>query len=151
MRVLSKDVRITFVVSEKIGGVKWPVCLGPQAFIDRIKEKYGSEKINKEISSSRELLPGKKRIVDEVCRFYGVTSIDMMKKQRGKRNEARNAAIYLTRKLRLDTYREIGEQYGIDNDRTVRSAFVRTKKTLAENRDLARKMEKLQDAIKKNQ
>ena len=39
----------------------------------------------------------------------------------------------------------------IDNDRTVRSAFVRMKKTLAENRDLVRKMEKLQDAIKKSQ
>jgi putative transposase len=138
-------------VSKKIGGVKWPVCLGPQAFIDRIKEKYGSGKLNKEIPSSRELLPGKKRIIDEVCRFYGVKSTDMIKKQRGKRNEARNAAIYLTRKLRLDTYREIGEQYGIDNDRTVRSVFVRMKKTSTENRDLARKMEKLQDIIIKNQ
>lgn len=138
-------------VSKKIGGVKWPMSLGPQAFIDRIKEKYGSGKINKEIPSSRELLPGKKRIIDEVSRFYGVKSTDMIKKQRGKRNEARNAAIYLTRKLRLDTYREIGEQYGIDNDRTVRSVFVRMKKSLTENRDLASKMEKLQDIIKKDQ
>ena len=138
-------------VSQKISGVKWPVCLGPQAFIDRIKEKYGSRKINKETPSSRELLPGYKRIIDEVCRFYGVKSIDMIKKQRGQRNEARSAAIYLTRKLRLDTYREIGEQYGIDNDRTVRSEFVRMKKTVTENRDIASKMEKLQDLIKRNQ
>jgi len=138
-------------VSQKISGVKWPVCLGPQAFIDRIKEKYGSGKINKEIPSSRELLPDKKRIIREVCRFYDVNSSDMIKKQRGKRNEARNAAIYLTRKLRLDTYKEIGERYGIDNDRTVRSVFVRMKKTLIENRELAGKMEKLQDIIRKNQ
>jgi len=138
-------------VSQKISGVKWPVCLGPQAFIDRIKEKYGSGKINKEIPSSRELLPDKKRIIREVCRFYDVNSSDMIKKQRGKRNEARNAAIYLTRKLRLDTYKEIGERYGIDNDRTVRSVFVRMKKTLIENRELASKMEKLQDIIRKNQ
>jgi chromosomal replication initiation ATPase DnaA len=96
-------------------------------------------------------LPGKKRIIDEVCRFYGVKPAAMIKKQRGKRNEARNAAIYLTRKLRLDTYREIGEQYGIDNDRTVRSVFVRMKKTLSENRDLASNMEKMQDSINKNQ
>ncbi len=138
-------------VSQKISGVKWPVCLGSQAFIDRIKEKYGSGKINKEIPSSRELLPGKKRILKEVCRFYGVKSTDMIKKQRGQKNEARNAAIYLTRKLRLDTYKEIGEQYGIDNDRTVRSVFVRMKKTLTENRELSNKMEKLQDLIKRNQ
>ncbi len=50
-------------VSEQISGVKWPVCLGPQAFIDQIKEKYGSGKINKEIPSSHELLPGKKRLL----------------------------------------------------------------------------------------
>jgi hypothetical protein len=138
-------------VSQKISGVKWPVCLGSQLFIDRIKEKYGSGKINKEIPSSRELLPDKKRIIDEVCRFYGVKDTDMIKKRRGRRNEARNAAIYLTRKLRLDTFREIGEQYGIDNDRTVRSVFVRMRKTLTEDKDLARKMEKLQDLIIKSQ
>jgi len=127
------------------------VCLGPQAFIDRIKGKYGSGKINKEIPSNRERLPGKKRIIDEVCRFYSVKASDLIKKQGGKRNEARNVAIYLTRKLRLDTYREIGEQYGVDNDRTVRSVFVRMKKTLIENRDLSGKIDKLQDVIKKNQ
>jgi REP element-mobilizing transposase RayT len=138
-------------VSHKISSVKWPVCLGPQTFIDRIKEKFGSGKINREIPSSRELLPDKRRIIDEVCRFYGVKPTDMINKQRGKKNEARNVAIYLTRKLCLTTYNEIGEQYGINNDRTVRSVFVRMKKTLAENRDLAGKIEKLQDLTIKNQ
>ena len=47
-------------VSQKISGVRWPVCLGPQTFIDRIKEKYGSGIINKEIPSSRELFRIKK-------------------------------------------------------------------------------------------
>jgi hypothetical protein len=59
-------------VSKKISGVKWNVCLGPQGFIDRIKEKCGSGKINTEIPSSRELLPDQKRIADAVCRFYNV-------------------------------------------------------------------------------
>ena len=138
-------------VGKKISGVKWPVCLGPQEFIDRIKEKYGSEKINKEIPSSRELLPDTNRIIDEVCRFYGVKDTEIIKKRRGKRNEARNAAIYLTRKLRLDTFKKIGDQYEIDNDRTVRSVFERMSKRLIADRDLARKMEKLQDLIKKSQ
>jgi len=138
-------------VSKKLSGVKWPVCLGPQAFIDRIKEKYGSGKINREIPSSRELLPDAKRILDEVCRFYGMTVSEIIKTQRGRRNEARNAAIYLTRKLRLDTFKNIGEQYGIDNDRTVRSVFERMKKRLTEDRDLALQMEKLKDSIKKSQ
>ena len=52
--------------------------------------------------------------------------------------------------MRLDTYKEIGDQYGIDNDRTVKSVFVRMKKTLAEDKKTARKMEKLQDVIIKS-
>jgi putative transposase len=68
-------------VSQKISGKKWPVCIGPQAFIDRIKEKYGS---NKEIPSSRELLPEIKRILDKVCRSYGVEDTEIFKMQRGK-------------------------------------------------------------------
>ena len=138
-------------VSKKITGVKWPVCLGPQEFIDRIKEKYGSEKINKEIPSSRELLPDRERIINEVCRFYGVKDIELMKVRRGRRNAARNAAIYLTRKLRLDTFKEIGKQYKIDNDRTVRSVVERMKKRLSTDRDLVRAIEELEDSIKKSQ
>ena len=122
----------------------WPVCLGPQAFIDRIKELYSSGEIDREIPSSRELLTDRKRIIDVVCRSYGVKYSEILKTCRGKRNAARNAAIYLTRKLRLDTYKEIGDQYGIDNDRTVRSVFVHMNKT-------ARKMEKLRDVIIKSQ
>jgi REP element-mobilizing transposase RayT len=137
--------------SQIISGRKWPVCVGPQAFIDRIKEKYGSGKIDKEISASRELLPDSKRILDEVCGYYGVKDTEIIKKRRGRRNEARSVAIYLTRKLRMDTFKVIGEQYGIDNDRTVRSVFARMKKRLIEDIDLARRIEKLQDSIKKNQ
>ena len=55
------------------------------------------------------------------------------------------------RKLRLDTFKEIGDQYKIDNDRTVISVFERMSKRLIADRDLARKMEKLQNLIKKSQ
>jgi REP element-mobilizing transposase RayT len=138
-------------VGQKISGVKWPVCIGPQAFIDRIKEKYGSKKINRETPSSRELLPDAKCIVEAVCRFYGVENDEITKKRRGKKNEARNVAIYLTRKLRLDTFREIGEQYGIDNDRTVRSVCVRMTKSLREDKGLAEKIKMLKVVLKKSQ
>ena len=76
---------------------------------------------------------------------------EIIKKRRGKTNEARNAAIYLTRKLRLDTFREIGDQYGIDNDRTVRSVVERMKKRLIADRDLDRKMVELQELVKRRQ
>jgi hypothetical protein len=88
-------------VSKKVSGIKWPVCIGSQAFIDRIKEKYGYKKINREIPSSRELLPDAKRIVGVVSQFYGVGKGEIINKRRGRKNEARNVAIYLTRKIPL--------------------------------------------------
>ena len=54
--------------------------------------------------------------------------------RRGKMNEARNVAIYLTRKLRRDTLKEIGNQFDIDNDGTVSSVMERIKKRFAEDR-----------------
>ena len=135
-------------LSKAIGGVKWPVCLGSQEFIDRIKEKYGVKKIHREIPSSRELLPDTKRIVEAVCKFYGVSHIEIMKTYRGRINEARNASVYLTRRLRMDTFKRIGEQYGIENDRTVRSVCERMKNRLRKDRDLRLKMEKIKDLIK---
>jgi len=77
--------------------------------------------MNMEIRSSLELLPDAKRISDVVCRFYGVENDEITKKRCGRKNEARSAAIYLAGKLSLDTYKKISDQYGIDNDRTVRS------------------------------
>ena len=122
-------------VSEKISGKKWPVCLGPQAFIDRIKETYGAEKINRDVPSSRELLPDKQRILEVVCKSYDIAASDILKMRRGKMNEARNAAIYLTRRLRRDTLKEIGTQFGIDS--TVSSVMERMKKKLAGERKFA--------------
>ena len=87
-------------ISQKIGGMKWPVCFGSQAFVDRIKKKYGAGKLDKEVPSSRELLPNVTLIIETVCSFFDVSDSKIFKSRRGKTNEARNAAIYLTRKLR---------------------------------------------------
>ena len=137
-------------VSEKVDGIKWPVCLGPQAFIDRIKETYGSQKINKDIPSSRELLPDTKRILEMVCKSYDVGVADFFKKRRGKINEARDVAIYLTRKLRRDTLKEIGEQFEIFNESTVSSVIERMKKKLAGDRKFALRLDQLAESIVKS-
>jgi hypothetical protein len=86
-------------VSETINGTRWPVCFGPQPFIARIKERYGKEKINRDVPSSRELLPDKNRILESVCKLYDTTVPEVIKMHRGKMNEAWNVAIYLSRKL----------------------------------------------------
>ncbi len=137
-------------VSEKVSGKKWPVCLGPQSFIDRIKETYGADTINRDVPSSRELLPDKQRILEVVCKSYDISASDILKMRRGKMKEARNAAIYLTRRLRRDTLKEIGAQFGIDNDSTVSSVMERMKKRLAEDRKLSLQLDKIAESIAKS-
>jgi len=138
-------------ISQKIGGVKWPVCFGSQAFVDRIKEKYGAGKLDKEVPSSRELLPNVTLIIETVCSFFDVSDSEIFKSRRGKTNEARNAAIYLTRKLRRDTLKDIGARFEIHNERTVRSVVERMRIQLRKDRDLVRQLDKLTEFINKGQ
>jgi REP element-mobilizing transposase RayT len=138
-------------VSQTISRVKWPVCLGSQAFVDRIKERYGAGKLNKEVPSSRELTPDTDLIIESVCRYYNVSQSEMFKSQRGKTNQARNAAIYLTRKLRKDTLKEVGARFEIQNERTVRSVVERMRTQLAKDHRLVREMEKLTGMVQKGQ
>ena len=138
-------------ISQKIGGVKWPVCFGSQAFVDRIKEKYGAGKLDKEVPSSRELLPNVTLIIETVCSFFDVSNFEIFKSRRGKTNEARNAAIYLTRKLRRDTLKDIGARFEIHNERTVRSVVERMRIQLRKDRDLVRQLDKLTELINKSQ
>ena len=138
-------------VSKKISGKKWPVCLGPKSFIDRIKGTYGSQKISKEMPSGRELLPDTNRILEIVCASYETTVSDILKKRRGRMNEARNVAIYLTRKLRRDTLKQTGNHFQIDNDSTVSSVIERMKKKLAGDHKLRIRLNKLEKSILKSQ
>lgn len=59
--------------------------------------------------------------------------------------------IYLTRKLRRDTLKEIGSHFQIDNDSTVSSVIERMKKKLAGDRKLHNGLDKLEESILKSQ
>jgi len=65
--------------------------------------------------------------------------------------QARNAAIYLTRKLRRDTLKDIGVRFEIHNERTVRSVVERMRIQLRKDRDLVRQLDKLTELINKSQ
>jgi len=134
-------------VSEKLSGKKWPVCLGPQAYIDWVKERYGKEKISRDVPLSRELLPDENRIIEEVCKAYGTTAAEVTKMQRGKMNEARNVAIYLSRRIRKDTLKKVGLQFNIDNDSTISSVMERVKRRLENDRTFSRRLDKIEKLI----
>jgi chromosomal replication initiator protein len=123
------------------------MCIGSESFIAWIKEAYGSQKINKEMSSSRKLLPDKNRIFEVVCEYYGVTPPDLLKMRRGRANEARNVAIYQTRKLTRDTLKEIGRHFQFGNDSTLSSVIERMKKKLTGDRKMRLRLDKLEKSI----
>jgi putative transposase len=101
--------------------------------------------------SSRELLPDTSRIVEVVCESYEMAVSDILKKRRGRENEARNVPIYLTRKLRGDFLKDIGYHFQIDNDSTVSSVIERMRKKLAGDRKLRLRLDKLEASILKSQ
>lgn len=138
-------------VSRAINQNRWPVCLGPQAFIDRIKERYGGKKIYQEIPSIRELVPDVDRICAVVCAFYGVEMPAILKMRRGQLNEPRNMAIYLVRKLRRDTLGQIASAFEIANDSTVSSVVERMHKRLERDQELCKRLLKMEIIINKSQ
>ena len=85
-----------------------------------------------------------------VCKSYDKAASDILKMRRGKMNEGRNVAIYLTRRLRRDTLKEIGAQFGIENDSTVSSIMERIKKKLSEDRRFALRLDEIAESITKS-
>lgn len=138
-------------VSEAINGLKWPVCLGPKSFVDRIKEKYGEGKIHREIPSSREMVPGIDVIVETVCGYYGVLDSEVFKSRRGQTNRVRDVSVYLTKKLRRETLKEVGSRFQIDNERTARSVVARIRAQLKKDSSLRDELEKLIEMIRNGQ
>jgi len=96
------------------------------------------------------LLPDKQLILEMVCKYYDTAAPDILKMQRGKTNEARNAAIYLTRRLRRDTLKEIGTQFSIESNSTVSSVMERIKKKQTKDRKFSRRLEEISESITKS-
>jgi chromosomal replication initiation ATPase DnaA len=96
-------------------------------------------------------MPDTDIIIEFVSGYYKVSQSETFKSRRGQTNQARNTAIYLTRKLRKDTLKEVGVQIQIQNERTVRSVIERMRKQLAKDRRLVREMEKIIEIIQKGQ
>lgn len=63
-------------------------------------------------------------------------------------NEARNAVIYHTRKLRRDTLKEIGRKFDIESGSTVSRVMARMKKKFGEDRKFYRRLDKIAVSIK---
>ncbi len=80
------------------------MAVGPGArkVYGRVKDKYYAVKGDQEVPQAKELAPEADSIINAVCKFYNVSRDELYRSRRGRFNEPRNAAIFLTRKLRHD-------------------------------------------------
>lgn len=130
---------------------KWPWVLGSEGFVATIKERFFARKLDDEVPESRELAPDVDGIKRAVCESYRVEEAELFVSRRGSFNEARNVAIYLTRRLRRDRLKEIGEAFRVKTYSSVSSVVERLKAALAADRGLRQRVERLIRRIDKSQ
>jgi hypothetical protein len=144
---MESDERIIRVFSRK----KWPVFLGSERFLAGLKGRFSPKKIHGEVPQSKELSPDRDTILATVSEYYRVQREDLIHTKRGFFNEARNVAIYLTRKLRGDTLQEIGVGFGIDRYSTVSSVVERMKALVKKDEKIRVRIGQLTSIITKSQ
>jgi putative transposase len=130
---------------------RWPVFLGSEKFMARVKGRFFSKKVDSDVPQRKELAPGLDRVLELVSRGFGVKERDLFHSRRGQENEARNVAIYLARKLRGDRLKEIGAAFKIGQYSTVSSIVERMKVRIGRDESLRKKVNDLISIINMSQ
>jgi putative transposase len=130
---------------------RWPVFLGSEKFITRVRRRFFSTKADSEVLQRKELAPALDLLVGVVSRGYRVEGKDLFYSRRGHGNEARNVAIYLARRLRGDRLKEIGEAFKIGRYSTVSSIVERMKVRIGSDETLRKKVDHLMSTIQMSQ
>ena len=130
-------------INKILGRRKLPPVLGTKKFMDRVKDLFFSDKIHEEIPEAKILAPDPDKILEAVAKLYKVGMDDLLRSRRGYFNEPRNVAIYLTRRLRGDTLKVVGEVFGINKNSTVSSSIDRVKYEMRRDKGIRLRVEKL--------
>jgi REP element-mobilizing transposase RayT len=124
--------------------------LGSKAFIEGVIEKLGEKaRVETEKPQSREIFGiGIEEIVEATAREYGKRPEALGGRiKRGKEGEARMVAIYLSRQLGGHKQSEIGRAVGLEKTSSVSSAFLRIKSRVAQEKKLARRVRRIEEAL----
>lgn len=138
-------------ISKVLDKKKWPAMLGSVDFITKVKEKFFSEKINDEVPQSRELAPDPYQIQKIVCEYYRIDKEELFSSRRGISNEPRNIAIYLTRRLRGDSLKQIGAHFQLKKYSSVSSIIERMNEAIVKDQKLRNRIGKLVTVLSKSQ
>jgi len=127
-----------------------PSIIGSKGFIEKIKAKFFNMNDFEEISEKKILAPDSARIINAVCKEYKIEEKDLYVTRRGHFNEPRNVAVYLVRRLKNDTLKQAGEQFGIEKYSTVSSIVERIKHEMNIDRRLKNRVQTLYEKIIKS-
>jgi putative transposase len=157
-KVESKKKYLEFVLKETpeeinriFSGQKWPLMVGSDDFIARIKKRFFNKKRHIEIPESKLLAPETEKIKTAVLNEYKLGKEELYHSRRGSQNEARDLAIYLSRQLRGNKLAEIGEEFGIGNYSTVSTIIERMKSRISKDRRMKKRVQDLMDDLKMSQ
>jgi REP element-mobilizing transposase RayT len=124
--------------------------LGGKEFVRRVKEKIGEKaRVRAEVPQSRKVfVHGVDEIVGATAKIYGKTVEELLKRRRGRENEAREMAIYLCRVLGGHKLEDIGKVMGLKNYSSVSSAYLAVKGRVELERRLALSARKVEELLK---
>ena len=138
-------------INRILGRRKLPAVLGTKRFMDRVKALFFFDKSHEEIPEAKTLAPYPDRILGAVAKLYEVEMDDLYRSRRGYFNEPRNVAIYLTRRLRGDTLKGVGEIFGINKNSTVSSIIDRARRGMRRDKGMRLRLEKLIKTLRNGQ
>ena len=138
-------------VSGILEGKKWPSFMGSADFMEWVKRRfYDGSADEGEIPQKKELVPDVGRIVRLVADFYNVGEDELYASRRGRFNEPRNVAVYLTRKLRRDKLTQIGEDFAINSYSSVSSIIGRMEECLQTDAEMKKRVAQITNRINTN-
>jgi len=89
--------------------------------------------------------------LEAVCDEYHINRQNLYKTKKGELNKARNVAVFLMRRLRHDSLKEIGSHFHRVTYSSVSSIIERMEKQLSEDRNLKKRVGKESAHISKSQ
>jgi len=115
---------------------KLPSILGDSDFINKIKNNFFEQTSHIEVPESKRLAPDMERIKQTLCEYYHITEAHLYQSRRAVFNEPRAMGVHLSRQLRGETLKRIGEHYHIKSYSTVSTIIERLKIRLKSDRSL---------------
>ena len=100
-----------------------------------------------EIPETKSFAPDVDKIKSHACRAYSIKEDDLYVTKRGVFNEPGNVVIYLKRRLKNDTLRQVDGQFRIKKYSTFSSIIEKVKPMMKADRGLKKMMESLTERI----